>query len=190
MLEKIKKKKYIVFLLLIIFFIIWGIVLSYFWTQRIVEFIWTENTYIVIFLIALLWWFSSFTGYPLVTLMWTFIDWWSNPLLLWLCAWVWITFWDSLFYYFWSKWRDVIKWKYKKYVDKLSKWLEKRNKYFIPWFIFVYAWFLPLPNDILTISVSLTWYPFKKAFLPLIVWDIVHMILFAYLLYFWIDFFT
>lgn len=184
---KNKTNKYLIFFALILFFIAWWIVLNYYWAENIVNYIWIENTYIVVFLLASFWWFSSLTWYPLIALMATFIGGWAMPLLVGLSSGVGVMFWDSLFYYFWSKWREILKWKSKKYVNKLSAWIKRRHEYFIPIFVFIYSWFSPFPNDIMTVSVSLTWYPYKKVFIPLLLGNIIHMILYSYLIYYWYD---
>ncbi len=184
--NKYLKKRYFVFFWLLLFFILMWTILSYFDTQKIVSYIWIENTYFIIFLIAAIGWFSSISWYPLVAIMATFISWGSNFLLIGLLAWIWIMFGDSLFYYFGIKSRDVIEGKTKKYVDIMSKFLNSKNKYATPIIIYIYSWWTPLPNDILTISVGISWYPYKKAFIPLFLWNITHMLLYSFFIYYWI----
>lgn len=184
--KKYLKKRYLVFFWLLLFFVLMWVLLSYFDTQKIVSYIWIENTYFVIFLIAAIWWFSSVSWYPLIAIMATFISWWSNFLLIWLLAWIWIMFWDSLFYYFGIKSRDLVEWKTKKYVSIMSRFLNSKNKYVTPIVIYIYSWWSPLPNDILTISVGISWYPYKKAFIPLFLWNITHMLLYSFFIYYWI----
>lgn len=186
--KKLLTKNYLIIIFLIIFFVWMWILLSFFSAEEIVSYVWIENTYLVIFLIAAIWWFSSIAWYPLIAIMATFITWGSNTFFIWLATWVGITFWDSLFYYFWIKSRNIVEWKYKKYVDKLTKFLKKRSDYFMPIIIYLYTWFAPLPNDILTVSAWLSGYPYKKALIPMILWNITHMMIYAYLIHFWIAF--
>lgn len=185
--KKYLKKRYLVFFFLIMFFIFMWLLLSYFDTDKIVNYVWIENTYLIIFLIAAIWGFSSVSWYPLVAIMATFISWWSNPFFIWILAWVWVMFGDSLFYYFWLKSRDVIEWKTKKYIKIMSKFLNWKNKYITPIIIYVYSWLTPLPNDILTVSVWISGYPYKKAFIPLFLWNLTHMLIYSYVIYIWIE---
>ncbi len=182
-------KKYLWFFSLLIFIIIWISLLSYFWPKEIVDFIWVQNTYLAILIIASIWGFSSLTWFSLLTIMATFVSWWSNPALIWLFAWSGVMVWDSFVYYFWTKWRQIITWKSKKYIEKISKKIKYTNKYLTYIFIYIYVWILPLSDDILLIALAIIKYPYKKIFIPLILWNITHMMIYSYLFYYWIDFF-
>lgn len=51
---------------------------------------------------------------------------------------------------------------------------------YIPAFFFLYGVFIPLPNDMITLSAGLKGYSFYKSVLPLALGNIIFCILIAY----------
>lgn len=178
---KQKTKKYIGFFAVLIVIAFWIFLISVYPPRQIVEFVGVRNTYITIFLLASIGGFSSFTGYPLIALMGTFIAGGANPFIIGASAGLGFMIGDSLFYYFGTRARKLLSEKTKKRADKLTEWIRKKHPAYVSIFIFIYAAFLPLPNDIMTVAVSMTGHPYKRAFIPLLLGNIVHMMIIAYL---------
>ncbi len=171
------KKNHLVFGLLALFVIAWSITLAIIGPETIVERIGVENGYIVAFIIATLGGVSTITSSSYFLTIITLAGGGVNPYILGIVAGTGITIGDSLFYYIGLRGREVAKDKGHKWTGKFSRWLDKRPRWLVPIIVFVYTAFTPLPNDILTISLGLSSYPYKYLIAPMWAGNIIITIL-------------
>lgn len=183
-----RTRRIVIFVSLLVFILAWTALLYVVSPRSLVSAIGVKNTYLTIFLVASIGGFSSFTGYPLLTLMATFVAGGSHPLLIGLCSGSGVMIGDSLFFLFGVRGRKAMSDKTRHHVDRLTQWISKRHRYVVPFFMYVYAAILPLPNDIMTVAVSLTGYPYRKAIIPLYLGNLTHMTLISYLAFFGMQF--
>jgi hypothetical protein len=178
------KKRYkalSVFLWILLFIVAWGWLLTFYSPKEIVAYIWVEEWYLLIFLISIIGWVSTIAATSFYTTIMTFIAWWLSLFIVWILAWSWATIGDSLFYYMWIKLKQ---WFFKKkthYFNKIHHWVNNKPRWVVFISIYLYAGFTPLPKDALIIALALSWYSFKKIFLPLVLWNITLMIVLWYL---------
>lgn len=177
---KTKTKEYLGLAGILLFIISWFIFVFLVGPQTIVDFLGVQNTYLTIFLISAIGGFSSFTAVSVYSLLVTFVGGGASPLFIALAAGFGVTIGDSLFYLFGSKSRDALNQKTKQKVDRLKKFIKNKNSFLTPVLIFIYAGFTPFPNDIMTVSVALTGYSYKKAITPLFLGNLTNLILVSY----------
>ena len=126
-----------------------------------------EKGYLFVFLFALVGGVSAFTTASFFAFVAFLASQGLTPILLALSAAPALAIGDLLFYLLGKEGRAISEGGFKKFIDKLASWFEKKPRKFFPLFIYIYG-LLPLPADILMITLGLLSYPFKKA-LPFIV---------------------
>jgi hypothetical protein len=157
----------------IIFFIIaWTILLILYSPKEIVEFIGITNGYILTFLVAVMGALSSITTFSIYPMIITFALGDLNPYLLGLIAGAGLAIGDSIFYYFGWEVRSIVKGKFKKLLNKFFKWLVKRPYWQVMIMIYIYVGFTPFPNNLLTGTLAVSGYSYKKIYLPVILGDL------------------
>lgn len=171
------KKKFWVVGLLVLFIVSWSATLAIIGPTKIVDAIGIENGYVIAFIIATLGGVSTITSSSYFLTIVTLAGGGVNPYLLGIVAGTGITIGDSLFYYIGRQGGDLAKESGYKWIDKFSKWLNKRPKWAIPIIVFIYTGFTPLPNDILTVSLGLSSYPYKYLIIPMWIGNIIITIL-------------
>jgi len=159
----------------------WTIMLFYFAPKELVEQIGVSNSYLIVFLVAVIGAFSSFTTFSAYPVIVTMAAGKLDPLLLGVVAGIGLAIGDTFFYYFGVSARGVASKKLKNWLSNTLKWLKKKSDHFIQLFIFGYVGFTPFPNNILTGLLALSKYPYRKVALPLILGDLVLPIVAAYL---------
>ena len=173
--KSIKKTVYLVFLaiFILLLYLVYTI-----WPAQIVDFIWLENTYLVIFFFAFVWWVFFLTAATFYTTLATFVVWWADLLTLSLISAIWLTIGDFFFYFLGRKAKLFINdSKYKSKVEKFSNWIRAKSDKTIFWFLLLYWSFAPLPNDIPSSWLWIAWYNWKKMILPIFVWNINYNLL-------------
>jgi len=88
---------------------------------------------------------------------------------------------DSFFFFLGFKGRKISSPSFKKRLDRFSKWLRRLPNWTIPFFAFIYAGFIPLPNDVMMISLALGKYKFRKIIPFVLAGDIVLMLIISFL---------
>lgn len=86
---------------------------------------------------------------------------------------------DSIGYFFGHVSRELIKEKYSKLFDFIQKFQERHSKLIVP-LVFLYASFVPFPNEVLLIPLALGGIKFRKIIIPLILGNIVHQAVLIY----------
>ena len=104
----------------------------------------------------------------------------ANPWLLGIAAGAGLTIGDSFFYYLGLQGRGILSEKFRKQINRLSNWFSKQKSWKVQVFVFIYAGFMPLPNDILSVSLAIAGYPYKKIIAPLLLGNIIFMTLLAF----------
>jgi membrane protein YqaA with SNARE-associated domain len=174
-------RKRLVFGLLVLLIVAWSITLLIVGPRTIVEAIGIENVYLVAFIIATLGGVSTLTSSSYFLTIVTLGAGGADPYLLGLIAGTGITIGDSLFYYLGLRGREVVNKNVYRWSVKFSEWLDKRPRWLVPFIVFFYAAFTPLPNDILTIALGFSSYPYKYMILPLWAGNIIITIITALL---------
>lgn len=138
--------------------VIWGLLIYFFGSERIVEMIGIKNGYLIMFLIALFGGVSSFTGATYPATIFTLASGGLDPLLLALTSAAGVSVGDTFYFVLARKGSYVLKkeGKINQYVTKLRHWLDGKAKVLIGIVVYAYAAFTPLPNDILCVAMGLT----------------------------------
>jgi membrane protein YqaA with SNARE-associated domain len=166
----------------IIFFIILWTVLSILYTPKeIVEFVGITNGYILTFLVAVMGALSSITTFSIYPMIITFALGDLNPLLLGIIAGIGLSIGDFIFYYFGFEIKGIIKGKLRKFLKKFFNWLVKRPPWQVFGLVYLYVGFTPFPNNLLTGTLAVSGYPFKKIIIPVAMGDITLPLLIIYL---------
>lgn len=173
-------KKHYKFILVLAFVLAWSLFVYFVGARTVVEYIGIENGYLLIFLIAIFGGVSSATAVSFYTAVITLAAGGLNPFMIGLIGGIGVTFGDSIFYYLGLKGKKVIK-SSSKTLNKITKWLRTGPSWLIQIFIFVYSGFSPFPNDILTVSLGLTEFPYRRVIIPLLLGDIASTTIVAYL---------
>lgn len=147
--------------------------------EQIVNAVGVENSYVFMFLIALLWGLSFFSGVPYPAILLTFALGGLDPLLLGVSAAMWVMIGDSTTYFLWRKSDIVFPKHLQNGIDKIL-WMYDRYPNYIPLLFFIYGVCIPLPNDIITFSAWLKKYSFFKSVLPLWIGNVIFCIVLAY----------
>jgi membrane protein YqaA with SNARE-associated domain len=169
-------------LILLFFIIIWSVLLYNISPVEIVQKIGVENGYIIAFLIAVIGGISSVTASSYYVIIGTLTAGGLNILLLGLIGGAGATISDSLFYYIGKKGKEIHSKKTRKLEKFLKKIIKKSPVWGIYLIIFVYIGLTPLPNEILTASLGLSGYKYKKAVLFIFLGNITGTIVFGYLI--------
>ena len=171
------------FSLVLLFILAWTVLLFKYTPEEIVERLGLSNSYIVTFLLSMISAFTSvttFSAYPaIVTLALGEMD----PLSLGLVAGAGIAIGDILFFYFGYTVRGITTEKFKKKLTRVLEKVKKRSDLLIQFIIYIYVAFTPFPNNLLTGSLALIGYPFKKVVVPLVLGDITLPVVVAYIVY-------
>ncbi len=176
-----RAKKIIAFIIIALVIAAWASIVSIISPDEIVAKLGVENTYAVIGTMAVLGGVSAITAAPFYAALTTFAAGGANIWLLGLIAGIGLIISDSLFFYFGLKGREMISPKMQAREIKLSAWLEGKPEWLLPVGIFMYSGFTPFPNDIMTVSLAILEYPYRRLFVPLLLGDITSSILIAYL---------
>ena len=171
------KKNFIIFYAL---FAILAVVLIYMTffadAQKIVAAIGLTNTYVIMFVITLVTGMSTLSSGLIYTSLFTFIKGGAHPVVIGAIAGIGAAAGDIFFYYIFSKGHDSMPKKAQAKVKRVMHWFDHRDARIVPFFIVMWV-FLPLPNDILTFSISILGYPLKKVLPFLVLGDLGHMLL-------------
>jgi membrane protein YqaA with SNARE-associated domain len=176
-----RSAKYLTVFLVVFALIAWGIFLYFIGPQKIVEFLGYQNSYIAAFIIALIGGTSVFTTASFYATIATLAAGGLNIFILALIAGIGAALGDSFFFFLGLKGRNMASPSFGKKLDKFSRWLHRLPDWIIPFFVFIYAGFIPLPNDVMMVSLALGKYKFRKIIPFVILGDIVLMLAISFL---------
>jgi Zn-dependent protease with chaperone function len=168
---------------IIILFIIasWAVLFYFISPTSIVESIGIKNTYLVVFILALVCGFSSVTGATFYIALAALAHGGSNPYILGLVGGIGLCISDFLFYMLVSKGVRIVDVKWKKVSDRVKRWVRWMPEWGVKAFVYLYSAFAPIPNDFLLVTLAITGIPFKRIVLFLFAGDITSTLLLAYL---------
>lgn len=169
-----KYTKFLFFVPLILF----SIGLYFISPTQIVSFVGVENSYLFMFVIALIGGISLFSGVPYPVILVTLASWGLNPILLGSAAAFWVILGDSTSYLVWKK-SDVILPQKMQFVLNKLLFVYDRYPKFLPFTFLIYGICSPFPNDVITVSAGLRNYNFWKTIIPLWIGNLVFCICLA-----------
>lgn len=173
---KLKYLKKLLFFLPIVFFLI---LLGFINPEDITQRLGTQNSYIVMFFLALIWGLSLFSAIPYPLFLITFALWGANPLILALCSVCWVMIGDSSSYVLGKKWGKLLEKKHKELFDALLGFYDTKKK-ILPCLFFLYGTFSPFPNDLITLSAGIKKYSYWKMILSLSAWNLIFCSILAF----------
>lgn len=167
-------------------FVLWNV-----GATRLVSILGVENSYLLTFGIAALGGFSSLTGVSLMATVITLSAGGADPLWLGMSAGAGMTIGDMLYFYLGKAGRNSIpqEGRLHRLVEVSSKWLSQKPKWMTPLVTLLYAALLPLPNDILAVTLALAGGKTRHFIVPLFIGNIIHACIWALLgeaaMHFW-----
>lgn len=176
-----KITKYLTFFGIILALIAWGFFLYFVGPEKIVEFLGYQSSYAAAFIVALIGGTSVFTTASFYATIATLAAGGLNIFILAAIGGIGAALGDSFFFFLGTKGRKISTPSFQKKLNRFSKWLHKLPGWMVPLFVFVYAGFIPLPNDVMMVSLALGKYKFKKIIPFLVLGDIVLMFLISFL---------
>lgn len=158
------KKAFFIFLSLLLFLGLFSVLFFFVPLEDIVSSFGIKNSYIFIFVFALIGGVSSFTSASFYATVAYLGSQGFSPIVLAIVVAPALLLGDYLFYFLGKEGRvSISNESIKKSIDSVSLWFEKKPKTFFPLFIYIYGAFTPFPADILMFSLAFIKYPFKKA---------------------------
>ncbi len=157
-------KKLISFILLAIFIISIVVLLIFVKPEEIVNKIGVNNSYILIFIVSFFGGFSAGGTFSFISVLITLAIGGLNPIYLGLISGLSLTIGDIIMFHFGSKGRELVNYKWDARINKISKVINKREwvKKILPFVVYLYIGFAPLPNDFLILLLAAIKYPRKK----------------------------
>lgn len=168
-------------LFLIFSFFLFLFILFFFINPReIVDILGVQNSYLVLFCIALLGGVSSLTSSSYYAAIVTFTISGLNPFIMAFIAGIGLTLGDLFFYLLGSWGRNNISGYARRLAEKYSSWLLKKPKWVVQTIIYIYTGFSPLPVDILMVILSFARFPYKSFIFPLFFGNITLVLVIAF----------
>jgi hypothetical protein len=175
-------KFYGVFILIVLITVGWGVFFYYVSPTTLVTKIGIDNSYLVAFFVAVICGFSSVTGTTFYVTIGALSNGGASPLLLGIIGGIGVCISDTAFYFLVSKGTHIINKHFIKFSNFIKKWVKIVPSFVVNIGVFIYSAFIPIPNDVLLVTLSLSRVPFKKVAPYLFAGDIVSTLLIAYLL--------
>ncbi|PIP55505.1 MAG: hypothetical protein COX06_02790 [Candidatus Zambryskibacteria bacterium CG22_combo_CG10-13_8_21_14_all_42_17] len=157
-----KREKYDVLAGILAFIVAVNILLYFYDAKEIVSSIGIENTYIVIFIMAVIGGLSALTGAALFTTITAFAAGGAEPLILALAGGAGIFISDTIFYFLALHGRRSVPDDWDKILNKIENRIEKYPKWMVLTGMYIYIGFTPLPNDVLMIVLVIAGYTYKN----------------------------
>lgn len=172
--------KKISYLLPLIGLVIVSLTLGVISPEKIIGFVGTSNSYLLMFILAVIGGISTFTGVPYHFILMGLAAGGLNPLLLGFVTAIGVMIGDSTSYLIGKHSSHLLPGKLKKPLEKISLFLLKRPALVSPTLI-IYGTLSPFSNDFIVISMGLIGYSYFKVILPLTLGNILYNIGLAYL---------
>ena len=174
-----KTKNIIIFTVLLLFLMTWSYLMYVVGAERIVDVIGVHNSYGILFLISAFGGLSAVTSVSFYSATLTLAAAGLNPFIIALVGGIGLSTGDSFFYYLGCKGKDILPARAQKRVDQVERWLLKRRRHLIPYFVLIYATIVPLPNDIMMIALALTKTAYLRILPPLMAGNTIFTFLVA-----------
>lgn len=168
-----KYKKIIFFVSTLLFLIGITVLFLYISPTEIVNAVGAENTYIILFFIALLSGMSFVTHIVVFTTIITFALAGLNPLLLGLVTAPGLLVGNYIIYFFGGTVHGILGEKLKLKIENFTERLKKHRHYnYLPLLIYFYVSFIPISPEALLLPLASMKYPFKKVIIPLFLGEV------------------
>lgn len=182
---KLKKFKKLLLLFPILIVLI---VIGFIDPETLIEKLGIENSYIVMFFLALIGGLSVFSAIPYPIFLITFALGGANPLILAFCSMLGVMIGDSSSYIIGRKGGKYIKGEHKKFFKKILRFYDTKKK-MLPFLFFAYGTFSPFPNDLITLSAGIKKYSYWKMILSLSAGNLIFCTALAYFAEFFAPYF-
>jgi len=166
-------KPWLKFSLLALFIFFWIILLSIIEPAKIAESLPVHNVYIAVFLLAAITGGSMFTaasGYAVIISLAATMPPWALALV----AGFGTSIGDLVFFYLGRHASKVLSKKNQARIKKVANYLEKKPLIYKQIVVFLYAAFVPIPNDFLTLFLGAVHEKVKRITIPLVLGNIVY----------------
>jgi membrane protein YqaA with SNARE-associated domain len=173
------RKRYYTLLAIIGLIISWSVLLTYVPPTDIVNAIGAQNSLLVAFLVSAFGGVSTVTSVNYYAVVLTLASGGTNIIALGVVAGIGITIGDSLFYYLGTKGHDLLSGRPRKWADTLHAWINDQHESFVQLIAYLYTGLTPLPNDVLTVSLGLAEYSYRRLLPALLLGNITLTILVA-----------
>ncbi len=173
-------KNYLWFLVMLIFAVSLVVTLHYFTPSQIVAKIGVRNSYAILFFISAVGGSSLITASSYYVFIPIFAIAGLNPILLGIIGGVGVTLGDVLYFYLGARTKEISPEEIGEKFERANRIIARIPAGVVPLFVYVYA-MTPLPNDVVTFSLGLVNYPFRKIIFPLVLGNITITVVMAYL---------
>lgn len=173
------RKSYVTVLLIITFIVGWSILLYHIPPTEIVEGLGTQNSLLVVFLVSALGGVSTITSINFYTVVLTFASGGASSVALGIVAGIGITIGDSLFYYLGTQGHELLSGRPRRWADTLHSWINDQHEGLVQVIVYLYTGITPLPNDVLTVSLGLAEYSYRRLLPALLLGNITLTIIVA-----------
>lgn len=162
-----KNKKIIRSVAVISLFIFWIVLLYNIPPTKIIEFIGTNNSYILSIIFGFMGGTSILFPFPYYIAAFTFGSGGLNPLLIGILTGTGVALGDSTSYLVGYSGREILSEKLNKYFKIIYAWCTQKPKWMMPLFLYIYSSVMPLPNDVIVMPLGLVRYPYFKMIVPM-----------------------
>ncbi len=169
------------FILVILVVLGWIALLNYISPTEIVEKIGIKNSYLVAFLLAVICGFSSFTGTAFYAALIAFSSGGAHPFILGIVGGLGLCISDLAFYFVISKGTHVIDRHWEKFSNFIKRLVKSAPDWVLYGFVFLYSGFMPIPNDVMLVTLAVGGTKFRKIAPYLFAGDIVSTLVLTYL---------
>ncbi len=176
--HKIKRKK-IILTISIIALTAWAIFLFSIDINWLLASIGIQNMYLILFLIALLSSTSFLTSASFYATFLAYVSLGFDPLIISIIGGIGMAIGDSLFFFISRHAGDVMSMSNVKLYNKIFKQISKLPTWGVYLFTYLYASFMPIPNDILIIMLGVLKFRYSRVIPILIIGDITLLFLIA-----------
>jgi membrane protein YqaA with SNARE-associated domain len=174
-----RHRNYFIFAAIVLFIVGWSILMTHFSPREIIAYIGADNSLIVAFLASTFGGISSLTAGSYYAMIVTFSSGGVNPWLLGIATGAGLTVSDSLVYYLGTRGHEVLTGKWKERANRLARWINNQHEHVVQIFAYVYTGLSPMPNDLLTVSLGLAKYSYKRLLPALLLGNITLSIIIA-----------
>jgi hypothetical protein len=137
----------------------------------------TGNAYVMVFAMALLGGFSSWTSFSMIALNVAHVSGGMNLLVIGLISGIGLPIGDFTMFLASRKGRELISGKYDRFLRKLPLVRSENGQSAVPIATYVYMGLTPLPNDMLLVYLGMIRFPRKKIYLPILLADMTYPIM-------------
>lgn len=157
----------------------WSILLAHVPPKEIVTGLGVNNSLLVAFLVSALGGVSTITSANFYVFVVALATGGVSPAGIGVAAGAGITIGDSLFYYLGTQGHDVLSGRARRWADNIHTWVSNQHPGIVQVGAYIYTGLTPLPNDILTVSLGLAEYAYRRLLPALLLGNITLTIIVA-----------